>query len=263
MTLETYYKDHWVEIEPERLDRYEEMFQWSPAFDRALEPAGIEAGHAVADFGCGPGYLAMELLRRVGAGGHVHALDVNADFIDRTRARAEAEGLAGNLSLHHLAGGHVPLADDALDRMVAKNVMVYVDDPLATLGEFRRVLRPGGKAHIIDSDFAMVAVDPVPPADWRALMDAALHAFRTPNIGRKLYGLAAEAGFSDVQVQVLASPDTEGRLLNFVHNVAGYAREGGGLDDKAIRAVVDTATEALAAGKFFAINPQFVVTATV
>lgn len=263
MTLETYYKDHWVEIEPDRLDRYEKMFQWSPAFDKALEPAGIEAGQAVADFGCGPGYLAMELLRRVGAGGHVHALDVNADFIDRTRARAEAEGLADNLSLHHLGGGDVPIADDALDRMVAKNVLVYVDDPLATLREFLRVLKPGGKAHVIDSDFAMVVVDPVPPADWRALMDAAMHAFRTPNIGRKLHGLASEAGFSDVEVRVLASPDTKGRMLNFVHNVAGYASEGGGLDDKAIRAVVDTATEALAEGRFFAVNPQFVVTATV
>ena len=26
--LETYYRDHWVEVEPERLEVYEAMFQW-------------------------------------------------------------------------------------------------------------------------------------------------------------------------------------------------------------------------------------------
>ena len=53
------------------------------------------------------------------------------------------------------------------------NVMVYVDDPAHTFKEFRRVLKPSGKAHAFDSDFAMVAIDPVPPSDWRALLDAA------------------------------------------------------------------------------------------
>jgi hypothetical protein len=26
-----FYKEHWVNIEPERLDRYQRMFQWNPA----------------------------------------------------------------------------------------------------------------------------------------------------------------------------------------------------------------------------------------
>ncbi len=76
-------------------------------------------------------------------------------------------------------------------------------------------VHPGGEAHAIDSDFAMVAIDPVPPKDWRDLLDAAAHAFRTPNIGRKLYGLARAAGFSSVDVKIMAAPDTRGRLLNF------------------------------------------------
>ena len=66
-----------------------------------------------------------------------------------------------------------------LDLMITKNVMVYVNDPLEIFREFRRVLKPGGKVHAIDRDFAMVAIDPVPPKDWRGLLDAAAHAFRT------------------------------------------------------------------------------------
>ncbi|MBT4688942.1 MAG: hypothetical protein HOB72_12700, partial [Rhodospirillaceae bacterium] len=71
MPQETYYKDHWVEIEPERLDRYEVQFIWGPRGNKLLEPADIAAGQAVADYGCGPGYLSVELAGRVGETGHV------------------------------------------------------------------------------------------------------------------------------------------------------------------------------------------------
>jgi hypothetical protein len=141
--------------------------------------------------------------------------------------------------------------------------MVYVDDPAASFREFHRVVKPGGKVHAVDSDFFMTVIDPVPPMDWRDLLDAAIHAFRTPAIGRKLYGLACGAGFTDVAVQVIAAPDTSGRMFNFVQNVAGYARDGGQIDEAKIQAVVDTASRALDEGKFFALNPQFLVTATV
>jgi ubiquinone/menaquinone biosynthesis C-methylase UbiE len=262
-SLDTYYRDHWVEIEPERLDRYEQMFRWTEALEPLLEPAAIRPGERVADFGCGPGYVAVELARRVGPAGHVHALDVNADFIVRTRARAAAGGVEDRVTTHLLSGGEVPLETGSLDALVTKNVMVYVDDPLATFREFRRVVRPGGRVHAIDSDFWMTVADPIPPLAWRAFIDAASHAFRTPTIGRRLYGLAREAGFAEVAVRVLARPDTTERTLHFIRNCAGYARAGGTLPESEIAAVVETAERALAAGRFFALNPQFMVTATV
>ncbi len=263
MSQDTYYKDHWVEIEPERLKRYEAQFVWGARGDRLLEPAAIAAGQAVADYGCGPGYLSVELARRVGEGGHIHAFDINADFINTTRDRVAAEGLAGRVTVTHLQGDTLPLDDDSLDRLVIKNVMVYVDDPLASFREFRRVVKPGGKVHAIDSDFYMAAFDPIDVDDWRAFLDAGIHAFRTPAIGRKMYGLALQAGFTDVAVAVIAAPDTSGRMLNFIKNMAGYAREGGSHDEEIVARVVDVATGAVADGTFFALNPQFLVTATV
>ncbi|MDA1101337.1 MAG: methyltransferase domain-containing protein [Proteobacteria bacterium] len=263
MPQDTYYKDHWVEIEPERLDRYEAQFVWGPRGNRLLEPAAIVAGQVVADYGCGPGYLSLELAHRVGATGRVHAFDINADFVSRTRGRVAAAGLADHVTVHHLHGDMLPLADDSLDRLVIKNVMVYVDDPIASFREFRRVVKPGGKVHAIDSDFYMAAFDPIDVDDWRAVLDAGIHAFRTPAIGRKMYGLALQAGFTDVAVEVIAAPDTTGRMLNFIKNMAGYAREGGAYDEETVSRVVDVAAKAVADGTFFALNPQFLVTATV
>ena len=228
-----------------------------------LEPAEIEAGQSVADYGCGPGYVSMELARRVGPEGHVYSFDINADFVTRTREKLTAEGLDGRVTVTHLERDMLPLEDDVLDRLVIKNVMVYVDDPLASFKEFRRVVKPGGMVHAVDSDFYMTAFDPVSPEDWRVVLDSALHAFRTPAIGRKMYGLALQAGYSDVSVQVIARPETTGRMFNFIQNMAGYAREGGMHDEATVQRVVDIAAKAVKEGTFFSLNPQFLVTATV
>lgn len=263
MSLDSYYKDHWVEIEPDRLDRYEEQFVWGPGRNRLLEPAEITAGQVVADYGCGPGYVSVELANRVGDTGHVYSFDINADFAARTRERVAENGLTDRVTVTHLKSDMLPLDDNALDRLVIKNVMVYVDDPLASFREFHRAVKPGGKVHAIDSDFYMTAFDPVSPEDWRIVLDSALHAFRTPAIGRKMYGFALEAGFTDVAVQVIATPETTGRMLNFIKNMAGYAREGGMHDEETVQRVVDIASQAVEDGTFFSLNPQFLVTATV
>jgi hypothetical protein len=46
----TYYRDHWVTVEPERLDAYEELFRWRPQLEptppprsRASTPRSVRA----------------------------------------------------------------------------------------------------------------------------------------------------------------------------------------------------------------------------
>jgi ubiquinone/menaquinone biosynthesis C-methylase UbiE len=235
---------HWVDIDPERMARYETMYEWSEAAEAFYAPAEIREGHVVADFGCGPGHAALEFARRVGPGGHVHALDINAEFIARTRAHAEAAGLGARVTVHLLTETRLPLPDAALDRVVTRNTLVYVQDPAATLAEFRRVLKPGGLAHAI-----------------AAIIRAASWAWRTPEMGRKLHGAARRAGFDEVAVRVLTKPDTEGRLLGMIRTVAGYARESGKLDPARIDAVLATVEQGLAEGSYLAVAPQFLVTA--
>jgi ubiquinone/menaquinone biosynthesis C-methylase UbiE len=137
------------------------MYQWSPAAETFYTPADIRAGHVVADFGCGPGYTAFEFAHRVGPSGHVHALDINAEFISRTKARAEAGGLAARITARLLTDNDLPLRDATLDRVTARNTLIYVRDPVATFEEFRRVLKPGGLAHAIESDWGLTAVEPL------------------------------------------------------------------------------------------------------
>lgn len=261
MAMPTRFQQHWLNIGPERLARYETMYQWSSAAEAFYAPADIREGNVVADFGCGPGHTAIELARRVGPSGHVHALDINAEFIRRTRARADACGLSDRVTGHLLDSERLPLPDGALDRITARNTIIYVADAVATFKEFRRVLKRGGLAHAVESDWRLTAVEPL-GAEWTAVLEAASWAFPTPDIGRRLYGIARGAGFGNVALQVLTKPDTEGRLLGMIHTVAEYARESGRLDAKRIDAVVQTVERGLAERSYLAITPQFVVTAT-
>ena len=123
------------------------------------------------------------------------------------------------------------------------------------------MLKPGGIAHAIESDWSLTAVEPLGD-DWRTMIEAARWAWRIPEIGRKLYGIARQAGFSKVELQVLTKPDLDGRLLAMIKTVADYARESGALSPMRIDAMLETVERSLAEGSYLAITPQFLVTAT-
>lgn len=254
--------DHWLEIGRERLDRYEKMFQWNSATEHFYDAAKIGPGQVIGDFGCGPGHAAIEFARRVGPTGHVHALDINAEFIRRAQSKAGEHGFEERISFHILESVYLPLSDAMLDRIIARNTLIYVPDPIITFEEFRRVLRPGGIAHAIEGDWRLTALQPVPSEEWKALIEAASWAWPRPEIGRGLYGIARKAGFDDVSVQVLTRPDTEGRLIGMIQTVADYARESRELEPERIDAVLQLIKRAIADRTYLAIAPQFIVTAT-
>ena len=256
----TYYKDHWVQIEPERLEAYEQMFEWRPQNAPLLEPAQLAPGQTVVDYGCGPGGLAVELARRVAPTGRVHGVDLNAAFLERAAARAKRDGVEAQITWHKCDGDKLPLESRLADRLVCKNVMEYVSDVAATLAEFRRVLKPGGLAHVIDSDWGLFAVEPLGAERMAELFAAASPAYKTPHIGRKLYGAMRAAGFQDVKVQILASADVKGRMSPIVFNMLGYARDSGRLPPAKLAALVADVKQSLADGTFVLILPQFLVT---
>jgi SAM-dependent methyltransferase len=190
----------------------------------------------------------------------VLALDLNAEFRKRTAERARAEGVAERVRVLAVTDDALPLEPGSVDRVVCKNVLEYVDDPARTLAEFRRVLRPGGLAHVVDSDWGLLAVEPLGPERGAELFEAARHAYRTPCIGRRLHRLFREACFRDVQLQVLANADVKGHLAAVVLNMVQYARTSGRLPVAKLDAIVAELDEAIASGRYLLLLPQFLVT---
>jgi SAM-dependent methyltransferase len=140
--------------------------------------------------------------------------------------------------------------------------MEYVPDVAATLAEFRRVVKPGGLAHVIDSDWGLLAVEPLGSERLAELFDAAKHAYKTPHIGRKLWGAMRTAGFRDVKVKILASADTKGHMAPILFNMMAYARTSGRMPKTKLEALAADLKKWLADGTFLLILPQFLVTGT-
>lgn len=256
----TYYRDHWLEIDAQRLGAYQQLFQWHPAMEPLLAAAEIAPGQVVVDYGYGPGGLAVELARRVADGGHVHGVELNETFVAQARENLSTEGFSETTTVHHITDDRVPLGDGAADRLVCKNVLEYVTHYDAVIAEFYRVVKPGGIVHVIDSDWGMMALEPLGRTQLAELIEAASCAYKTPLIGRLLYSELKKAGFAQVAVKIITSADIRGRMLPVLVNMIEYARVGGMSKERADdllgqikRAVVDQT--------FMFVLPQFLVTA--
>jgi hypothetical protein len=92
-------------------------------------------------------------------------------------------------------------------------------------------------------------------------MSAASIAFRTPLIGRKLYGIFRKVGFNNIRVQVLTTADTVGGLRPVLHNMASYARVSDRLSEEKITSFLEDVDRAIEDETYLALLPQFLVTA--
>jgi len=257
---DSYYQDHWLEIEGERLERYELMFEWHPEQSAMLDPADIHPGHRIVDFGCGPGFLSLALTDLVGATGHVYGLDINAEFVNRSTARAAENNRQEMVTFLQLTEDALPLENSSVDRVICKNVLEYVPDLEATLGELKRVLKPGGKILVIDSDWGFVVVEPWSADRVKRFFNAASAAFREPNIGRKLPAALKRAGFEDIEVAVSPFIDRQGGGMAVLNNMTGYIRTFSTMEPAELQAMWEELEQGVSTGDYLFILPQFSVT---
>lgn len=98
------------------------------AVSETLTLLDIRPGQHVLEIGTGSGYTAALLSRLVGAGGHVHSVEVDPDLVDRARARL-AEARITNFTVTH-ADGYAGDPDGApYDRIAAWSTPHLVPAP--------------------------------------------------------------------------------------------------------------------------------------
>ncbi|MDX6521374.1 MAG: hypothetical protein QOJ31_296 [Gaiellales bacterium] len=109
-----------------------------------LELLEVQAGDAVLEVGFGPGE-AIHALAAAGTAARVLGVDHSATMLAQARRRNAKAIRTGRVELFQAGADRLPFGDEAVDRMLAVNVVYFLDDPVATFGEWRRVLRPGGR----------------------------------------------------------------------------------------------------------------------
>jgi demethylmenaquinone methyltransferase/2-methoxy-6-polyprenyl-1,4-benzoquinol methylase len=112
--------------------------------------SGIRLGQRVLDLAGGTGDIAALMSKRVGRNGQVVLSDINEAMLEVGRQRLEDRGISGNVSYALVNAEKLPFGDSEFDAVTIAFGLRNVTDKDAALSEMYRVLRPGGKALILE-----------------------------------------------------------------------------------------------------------------
>lgn len=119
---------------------------------RAVREAGLREGDVVVDVACGTGDL-TEAFARAGAG-HVIGIDFTREMLEIAERKRDRMGPGARSRVEYRQGDamELELEDASADVVSIAFGLRNVADPARALGEFHRVLRPGGRLVILEFD---------------------------------------------------------------------------------------------------------------
>src|SRR2546428_1904556 len=120
-----------------------ELLTRHPVWERHCAQMATElpdGARLVLDLGCGPGNSTVHLRQAIGSG----ALggDFSMSMLRRARRR--------DLSVACLDAGALPVREGSVDAVMFHSVLYLLPDQRSALAEVRRVLRPGGRAVLLE-----------------------------------------------------------------------------------------------------------------
>jgi demethylmenaquinone methyltransferase / 2-methoxy-6-polyprenyl-1,4-benzoquinol methylase len=108
----------------------------------------VEPANTVLDVATGTGAVAIELAGRTGC--RVVGLDQSAEMLAEARNRIAAAHLGERIELVQGEAERLPFEDASFDGLTFTYLLRYVNDPLATLEELARVVRPEGTIAMLE-----------------------------------------------------------------------------------------------------------------
>ena len=121
--------------------------------------SGVQTGDRVLDLAGGTGDISALLSRRVGSTGQVVLTDINEAMLEVGRQRLEDRGIVGNVDYALVNAECLPFGDGEFDAVTIAFGLRNVTDKDAALREMYRVVRPGGRALILE--FSEVQPEPL------------------------------------------------------------------------------------------------------
>lgn len=180
----------------------EEMFQRLEAIHRipdaiamrqeVLRVLALRPGERVLDIGSGPGFTTSEMGDAVGPSGWVCGIDLNEPMVAMARARWAAQPW---VEFRVEDATRIPFPAGEFDAAVSTQVYEYVHDMTTALAELYRVLRPGGRALILDTDWGSILWHSADPARMERILAAWDEHLADPNLPRTLSPRLKQAGF--------------------------------------------------------------------
>lgn len=192
---------------------------------RTLHAIALRRGESVLDAGCGTGLLLEQEALAVGSEGRAEGVDFSEDMLERASARC------ADMPQVRLQQGNVeslPFEDASFDAASCTQTLLYVENLDQSLRELQRVLKPGGRIAVLETDWSGAILNSHDQALTQRIFGAWDVALANPNLPRRLRPLLQELGFAALRVEaipILNSSYSENCFsANMLDNYAAVAR---------------------------------------
>ncbi|MBF6173379.1 methyltransferase domain-containing protein [Nocardia blacklockiae] len=176
----------------------------------AHDALAARPGESAVDIGSGNGSEVLAFAQAVGPTGTAVGVEPDPDLLATAERRAESAGSAARF----VPGDayNLPLGSDSFDVALCERVFQHLTNPARAAGEIARVLRPGGRVVVMDSDWGTALVHPGDRHVVHEVIETLISNTTEPFAGRRLPGLLTGAGLviDDVGSHALVQDSTAG-----------------------------------------------------
>jgi ubiquinone/menaquinone biosynthesis C-methylase UbiE len=198
----------------EQLARTKDMARQRSEILRVLSP---RRGEVILELGSGNAILARDMLNAVGSEGQVVGLDSSEAILEIARHICPAgEFLHGDVQ-------DLPFADETFDAIVAAQVLCFLDDVDRALAEAFRVLKPGGRIVLLDTDWDTLVWRSSNPDLMTRVMKVYQAVYADAKLPRSLPARLAATGFSNVAAESFVVLNTSFGQDTYARQSAGFA----------------------------------------
>lgn len=191
---------------------------------RTLQALGIRPGEAVLDAGCGPGLLTAELAGLVGERGRVLAVDKSRVMLDLARQRCRG---MSRVELRDGSIERIEEADASFDAVVCTQVLLYIADVPAVLAELHRLLKPGGRIAVVETDWRGCVLSSEDFSLTERLIEAWDAAVPSPNLPVRLAPMLRSTGFNALRIEPVPVLNTGLPPDSYSNNMTRWLSEKG------------------------------------
>lgn len=155
---------------------------------------GLTSASKVLDVGCGTGFAVLHL-GSVLTEGKACGLDISEQMIAQANAKM-GDDLKDRVEFVQAGSDNIPYPDGEFDFLMCTNSFHHYPDPIKSLIEMKRVLRPGGQIVIMDNAVDLSLYTWMWDRILRVVEKGHVRYYRSPEIGEMLN----KAGFEQARL---------------------------------------------------------------
>jgi ubiquinone/menaquinone biosynthesis C-methylase UbiE len=239
------------------LDKQEEIRNLRGEIAKRMQ---VVAGQRILDLGCGIGGATFPIADMTGPTGLAAGVDVSSALIEvanqRAKSRPGIEFRVGDACA-------IPYPDGYFDAARSERVFLYLPDRVGAIREMQRVVKPGGRVCLIDTDIDSTAIYSTNPMLTRKMTSIVAASMPNPNSARELPTLSKRAGLRNIQVETFAIASPYEFLVRVMTDSLAEAAESGIVTRSEVLEWLGEQAALHASGDFFQAWLFVLVTATV